>query len=282
MEVYIPDLFDLNKIISSGQCFRAVARPDGTCRFVTGEQVLYIRKVSEENYEVSCGRDAWASVWSPYFDLGRDYRTISAQIPRKDSFLSRAAQAGAGIRILRQDPWETLVTFIISQRKSIPAIRWVVEMLSQRYGTPIRTSEETLYAFPTARQLENVCEADYITCKAGYRAPYLCDAVRQVLSGCLDLSGISALSDCELIEALKGVRGVGVKVANCVALFAYGRTACAPVDTWIKKIIQREYRGRDPFGRYGPVAGIMQQYFFYYAQSHKGEPAHKKKEPETA
>ena len=112
-----------------------------------------------------------------------------------------------------------------------------------------------------------------MACKAGYRASYLCDAVNQVLSGTLDLTGIASLPDSELIAALERVRGVGIKVANCVALFAYGRTACAPVDTWIQKIIRRAYHGQDPFARYGSAAGIMQQYFFYYAQTHKLETA---------
>lgn len=273
MEVHIPDLLDLQKIIDSGQCFRAVTLPDGSSRFITGDQVLYIRKISEERYEVSCGRECWERTWAPYFDLGRDYRAISRQIPEADTFLTLAAQSGAGIRILRQDPWETLVTFIISQRKSIPAIRWVVEQLSRQYGTKIHTSPQTLYAFPTPLQLKDVRTEDYLACKAGYRAPYLCDAVRQVLDGSLDLNAIASLPDAELIAALEGVKGVGVKVANCVALFAYGRTACAPVDTWIKKIIQQEYGGRSPFDRYGQEAGIMQQYFFYYAQNHKAETA---------
>ena len=271
MEVHIPDLFDLKKIVDSGQCFRAVPLAGGIYRFITGDQVLYIRSRSEECYEVSCDRESWEQVWNPYFDLERNYRDIGKQIPARDTFLNQAAQAGAGIRILRQDPWETLVTFIISQRKSIPAIRAVVETLSRRYGTEVQTPTETLHLFPTALQLKDVTQEDYIACKAGYRAPYLCDAVRQVLTGRLDLDGIAALPDNELVAALEGVRGVGVKVANCVALFAYGRTGCAPVDTWIKKIIQQEYKGRNPFGRYGDSAGIMQQYFFYYAQNHKAE-----------
>lgn len=273
MQVQIPDLLDLQKIVDSGQCFRAVSRPDGSFRFITGDQVLYIRRISEEGYEVSCDRAAWETVWRPYFDLDRNYRALGSQIPATDSFLTQAAREGAGIRILRQDPWETLVTFIISQRKSIPAIRWVVEELSRRYGTQIRTPTETLYTFPTPQQLKDVCAEDYITCKAGYRAPYLCDAVRQVLEGGLDLEGIASLPDRDLIAALERVKGVGIKVASCVALFAYGRAGCAPVDTWIQKIIRQEYGGRSPFDRYGQAAGIMQQYFFYYAQSHKTETA---------
>ena len=267
MVIRISDLFDLRKIADSGQCFRASERPGGAWRFVTGSHVLYIRHVSGAAYEVSCPPAVWERVWRPYFDLDRDYRAVSRSIPAGDAFLRRAAQAGAGIRILRQDPWETLVTFLISQRKSIPAIRSVVELLCTRYGTELHTPFETLHAFPTARQLRDATEADYRACGAGYRAPYLLDAVRQVLSGSLDLRQISLLPDKDLTAALECVRGAGVKVASCVALFAYGRTACAPVDTWIQRVICREYGGRDPFPGYGADAGIMQQYFFYYARS---------------
>lgn len=273
MEVRIPDLFDLQKITDSGQCFRVTPLSEGTYRFITGAQALYIRKTAEELYRVSCDKTTWERIWGPYFDLARNYREICSAIPGEDPFLDRAAQAGAGIRILRQDPWEMLLTFIISQRKSIPAIRSVVETLSNRYGTVIKTPVETLHAFPTALQLKDVCLEDYIDCKAGYRASYLWDAVHQVLSGSLDLEKIASLPDAELIAALEGVKGVGVKVANCVALFAYGRTACAPVDTWIQKVIRQEYQGKSPFARYGDAAGIIQQYFFYYAQHLKLETA---------
>lgn len=273
MVVCISDLFDLDKIIDSGQCFRAVPLSNGVYRFITGNQVLYIQKISADRYEVSCGQADWEQVWRPYFDLNRDYRKLCGQIPKGDGFLRLAAETGAGIRILRQDAWEMLITFLISQRKSIPAIRSVVELLSRRYGTEVQTSMETLYTFPTPVQMQHAHREDYIACKAGYRAPYLCDAVEKVLSGTLDLDKIGAYSDDNLLAALEGVKGVGVKVANCVALFAYGRTACAPVDTWIQKVIQQEYGGRNPFKSYGAAAGIMQQYFFYYAQKYKLKPA---------
>ena len=271
MEVTISDLVDLGKIADSGQCFRASPLPGGGYRFIALGRVLDIRPQGAGRYQVSCGREDWEGVWRPYFDLGRDYRAVNRAIPAGDAFLQTAAREGAGIRILRQDPWETLATFILSQRKSIPAIRQGVETLSARYGAPLPTLEGQVYAFPTPEQLRDVGEADYRACKAGYRAPYLCDAVGQVLSGRLDLAGLAGLPDDALLAALEGVRGVGVKVASCVALFAYGRAACAPVDTWIKRIIQQQYQGRPPFARYGGAAGIMQQYFFYYALNHKRE-----------
>ena len=271
MEVQIPDLFDLQKIADSGQCFRAVGFSDGTYRFFTGTQALYIRNIAGDCYEISCSPGVWEQVWVPYFDLGRDYRALNRLIPEEDCFLRQAAQAGAGIRILRQDPWETLMTFLISQRKSIPAIREVVELLSRRYGTPCQTPRETLCTFPTAAQLQGVTVQDYAACKAGYRAPYLYDAVQQVLFRRLDLAALSALPDDALISALEGVRGVGIKVASCVALYAYGRGGCAPVDTWIQKVIRQKYHGENPFPAYGGAAGIMQQYCFYYAQQHRQE-----------
>ena len=271
MLVQIHDLFDLQKIADSGQCFRVAVFPDHTYRFISRNQILYIRRISDKDYEVDCTAEEWENIWIQYFDLERDYRALWNTIPEGDCFLKCAARVGEGIRVLRQDPWETLISFILSQRKSIPAIRSSVELLSERYGTKVQTSREILHLFPTAWQMREASVEEYALCKTGYRAPYLYDAVHQVLQGGLDLQHISSLSDKELVSALEKVRGVGIKVANCVALFAYGRTACVPVDTWIKKNIQQKYGGENPFVQYGAGAGIMQQCFFYYAQSHKAE-----------
>ena len=122
---------------------------------------------------------------------------------------------------------------------------------------------------PKDSEREKASDQDLIDCKLGYRVSYIKDAVAKVLSGNLDLTALSGLPDTEVFNALKTVRGVGDKVAACVCLFSYGRTGVAPVDTWIHKIIAREYGGIDPFPSYGEVAGIMQQYAFYDAISHK-------------
>ena len=269
MQVTISDDFDLQKIADSGQCFRVKAFDDGMFRFITGSEVLYIRKLSRARYEVSCPDETWRSVWVPYFDLERNYFRIRKAIPNTDTYMRLAARGGKGIRILRQDPWETLATFIISQRKSIPAIKASVEMLAERFGEEKSTPYETLYTFPSASQLEKASDQDLADCKLGYRVSYVKDAVAKVLSGNLDLPALSDLPDADVLNALKTVRGVGDKVASCVCLFSYGRTGIAPIDTWIHKIIACEYGGVDPFPAYGESAGIMQQYAFYYAISHK-------------
>ena len=269
MQVTISDDFDLHKIADSGQCFRVRDFGGGMFRFITGSEVLYIKKLSRAHYEVSCPDEAWRRVWVPYFDLERNYFRIRQAIPDSDTYMQSAARSGKGIRILRQDPWETLVTFIISQRKGIPAIRASVEMLARRFGGEKSTPYETLYTFPSASQLEKASDQDLIDCKLGYRVSYVKDAVAKVLSENLDLPALFGLPDTDIFNALKTVRGVGDKVAACVCLFSYGRIGVAPVDTWIHKIIAREYGGIDPFPAYGESAGILQQYAFYYAASHK-------------
>ncbi len=175
--------------------------------------------------------------------------------------------AGRGLRILWQDPWEILVSTIISQRKSIPAIQKAVDLIAEKYGTVQKTEYEKLNLFPSATDLINVSEDDMRSCGVGYRAAYILDAISKVSSGEVDLNMISQLPDTELIQYLKCIRGVGEKVANCVALFSYGRSACVPVDVWISRAINDDCNGKDPFDLYGNHAGIIQQYIFYYKQS---------------
>ena len=269
MNLSMKDDFDLQKIAHSGQCFRVQEFGDGFFRFVTGSEVLYIRKRSAGRFEINCSEETWNRVWVPYFDLERSYRSIQETIPASDSYMQLAAKEGRGIRILHQDPWEMLVTFLISQRKSIPAIRNSVELLAERYGEAKTTPYETLHTFPTALQMANAEAEDLAACKLGYRVPYVQDAIAKVLSGTVDLAAISNLPDTELLEALKTIRGVGDKVANCICLFSYGRIGAAPIDTWIHKIIVQEYGGVNPFPSYGEYAGILQQFAFYHAISHK-------------
>ena len=271
MELTISDDFSLPKIAESGQCFRIRRFGDGTYRFITEGSVLYIRKMSPCRFEADCAPEEWDAVWSPYFDLGRNYAEIRAFIPESDTYMRQAAEAGRGIRILRQSPWETLVAFIISQRKSIPAIQGAVELLSERYGEALTTQRETVRVFPHPEQMTTADAEALAACKLGYRTPYVLDAIGRASAGALDLTEIAVCGDAELLERLKTVNGVGNKIANCVALFAYGRTALAPVDTWISKVIRSEYGGVNPFPAYGDAAGIMQQYVFYHALKHKRE-----------
>ncbi|MCD8316150.1 MAG: hypothetical protein LUB61_01920 [Eggerthellaceae bacterium] len=264
MLLKISDDFDMEKIAESGQCFRVRRFDDGMYRFITNENVVYIKDEGDSNFWVSCDEKEWVDIWHPYFDLDRSYSDICRLQSQKHSFIDDAMVEGAGLRILLQDPWEMLITFIISQRKSIPAIAGAVEQIAQKYGTRISTEYEDVYAFPTPQMMADATLEELKECKLGYRAPYVLDAIQKVNSGELDLDALSVLDDDELLKSLQSVYGVGKKVANCIGLFGYGRMACVPIDVWIARAIEEECEGKSPFEMFGEDAGIIQQYVFYY------------------
>ncbi len=275
MQVKISDHFDLEKIIYSGQCFRAKAMGGGVYRFITGGSVVYIEASTQaneegivEHVEVSCTKEEWERIWVPYFDLGHSYSALFNAEYGKQPFVDRTMDFSRGLRILKQDKWEMLITFIISQRKSIPAIAKCVEALCEGFGEPLATGREVIYTFPTPCQLMAASTEELAACGLGYRLPYVRAAAELVGSGQLDLAALEAYGSEELLKALMCVHGVGVKVANCVALFAYGRLECAPVDVWIARAIEEGCGGVSPFPLYGDNAGVIQQYMFYYQ---KGE-----------
>ena len=189
---------------------------------------------------------------------------------------------GEGIRILRQDPWETLCTFIISQRRSIPSIKTSVRRLSEQWGGEINApaikrlmknikgtpvdSVPTLISFPTANSLSQV-EPEVLNEVAGlgYRDEYIHNAAVKVADGELDLVKLNGLNDEDLLKRLESLRGVGVKIASCTALFAYGRLGVAPIDVWIDRVIRKDFAGYDLFKVYGDKAGLVQQWMYYWA-----------------
>lgn len=269
MRVIIRDDFTLKKIIASGQCFRANEISEGTFRFITGKDVLYIQNVGACEYEVNCDQEHWDRVWSPFFSLDMDYRGIRKAVSGRHRYIDLAINAGIGLRILRQDPWEMLISFIISQRKSIPAISKAVNALAEKYGSVITTEYEQINLFPSAQQLSVATSEELSECSLGYRTPYVIDAVNKVASGELQLEKLKNLSDDCLRQQLMQIRGVGKKVANCVSLFGYGRMGAVPIDVWIQRAIDNECSGVNVFEKYGEVAGIIQQYVFYYEKSHQ-------------
>lgn len=260
-----PD-FNIAKIADSGQCFRLNADADSGYTLVAHNRVLHLMD-SPEGCMLDCTQAEFDAIWRDYFDLDCDYAAIRASADPDDLFLQRACDYGRGIRMLRQEPWEMLVSFIISQRKNIPAIKFCIEALASRYGEPLENGEERVFAFPAAERLAALDEARFLACSLGYRAKYVLAAARMVASGALDLAGIAALPDDALYDALLAVPGVGEKVANCVMLFGYHRLGRFPRDVWINRVEAQEYGGAFPLWRYPDTAGALQQYVFYYARS---------------
>ncbi len=253
--------FDVRKIADSGQCFRLKQLEEGRFRAVAGNRWTELEK-RDDAWALDCSEEEFNGFWQDYFDLKTYYAAFRSAVPEKDTYLTAAAAFGAGIRILRQDPWEMLVTFIISQRKNIPAIRACVETLCQRYGEDLGPE----HGFPSAAELATAGEEGLRACALGYRAGYVLAAARMAENGTLNLASLADLDDESLSETLMSVPGVGVKVASCVALFGYHRIAAFPRDVWINRVVRERYRGRFPLYRYKGFAGVMQQYLFYYAR----------------
>jgi len=274
--------FTLRQIADSGQCFRMVpCASDDTqtaYRVISGGHFLVVEQHGDE-VTFHCPDDEFA-FWEHYFDLETDYDTYIRAIDPTDDYLSKAAAFGSGIRILNQDLWEMIITFIISQQKTIPAIRALVEALSEKYGT--RCEHDTFYAFPTPEELNRASLDDLLALKLGYRAKYIKRTCEDVCSGKLDLDRLRGLNYADSMETLLSCYGIGVKVANCICLFGLHHIGAFPVDTWIKKILLREYAPKskctghvpesrlyealieENFSKYPGFAGVLQQYIFFY------------------
>lgn len=206
--------------------------------------------------------------WADYFDLRRDYRTIQRTLAQ-DATLARAIRFAGGIRVLRQDFFETLISFILSQQSNIPRIRQNIDRLCQLYGEKISWNGRTFAAFPTPERLARLDEQQIAQIHAGYRGRYILDAARKVAGEEIDLTCVRQAPLAQALDELMKICGVGVKVANCVALFGAGRMEAFPADVWIKRALHSYYGEREYRGRFGPYAGIAQQYLYHLARSEK-------------
>ena len=278
MKIQIKDDFDLGKIADSGQCFRFNKCGDGYS-VVAGDKYVFIRQLNagqekafDEDgwYELSCREKEYEEFWKEYFDLNTDYRNIRGLIDKKeDEYLYNASEYGKGIRILQQDPWEMLISFIISQRKNIPAIKASIEKICALVGKKIATDPEgnPVYSFPTPDELSSVPMEKLTACSLGYRDKYVHRAALDVASGVCDLNGFKNLTDEQLMDKLLELYGVGVKVANCEILFGYHRLNAFPKDVWINRVLELRYPKGFLFEKYAPYNGVMQQYLFFYSRS---------------
>lgn len=256
---------NLKTVAESGQCFRMNEQPDGSFLVQAGGRHVTVREIAPQRFAFSCTPKTYAQCWRGYFDLDSDYAPLFDRIDPADAFLQACLRHVKGLRILRQSPWETLVCFIISQRKSIPAIKGCVEGLCRAFGRPI--GQTGLFAFPSPRALAAADGQALHSCALGYRAPYIQQTARMVAGGRIDLDALRAKSDGEIIEALCRLPGVGVKVANCVLLFGYHRLSAFPRDVWILRVEEAHYAGRFPEEKYPGYAGLLQQYMFCFGKS---------------
>ncbi len=256
--------FHIGRTFDCGQCFRFEPNGDGSVSGVAHGRWITLSSPKDGILRIhGADADDFGSIWREYLDLDRDYDALADSFAG-DEVLTKAAKCASGIRILKQDPWETLCSFIISQNNNIPRIKGLIEALSRNYGEPIDTPDGTKYAFPTPRALAEAGEEALFALKTGFRAKYIADAAEKVASGELDLDAVAKLPTPEAADMLCTVKGVGPKVAACALLFGFGRGDCFPIDVWIRRVLDEFYPDGFDIAALGNRAGIAQQYLFYY------------------
>ena len=265
--------FSLKQICESGQCFRLklleeTEDTDGKIHRRYGlpafERYLEIRQCGCR-IDFSCSKEEFDDIWKDYFDLEEDYGRLIASIDPEDHYLLKAASFGSGIRILKQDLWEMIISFIISQQNNIKRIRKCIELLCYKYGVQYQTeSGEIYYSFPAPEALANAQIEELYACNLGYRSRYIKETASAVCKGEVELAKLFTMDYQEAAKELCRLCGVGTKVANCICLFALHKTDAFPVDTHINKVLQRYYPDGFPFEKYPGYAGSLQQYIFYY------------------
>ncbi len=267
-EVFIPAIFDLAQTLDCGQAFRwqETVEEDGSVIWegAAGSRFLRIKKEGEF-LRLSCTPEEYDSFWREYFDMGSDYDKKRARLCTLSPVLRQAVEFAPGIRILRQDPWEALCSFIISQNNHIPRIKGIIQRLCESFGAPIPGSE--LFSFPSPHALAPLSVEDLAPLRAGFRAKYLLDGARKIVSGQVNLKEI-ARSPVEFGRSeLQKISGVGPKVAECALLYGFHKTECFPMDVWMKRAMEKLLPGHEP-QEFGKDAGIAQQYLFHYSRLH--------------
>ncbi|MBE7049562.1 MAG: DNA-3-methyladenine glycosylase 2 family protein [Ruminococcaceae bacterium] len=260
-----------------GQCFRWDEESDGSFTGVAFSKVVNISAGENEIIIKNISLSEFESQWKYYLDLDTDYGLIKKEF-EKDINVKKAMEFGWGIRILNQEFFECLISFIISTQNTIPRIKKIVSRLSEMYGTKLEFEGKEYYAFPTLEQLKDVSKESLSDLKAGYRSDYIVDAVKKILSGEVRIDGINKLSYEQAKNELMKIKGVGPKVADCVLLFSANKKEAFPIDVWVKRTMQSLYLSEtstvkeiEKFAssHFGKYAGVAQQYLFYYSRENK-------------
>ena len=273
------DSFSVSQTLECGQCFRFFKIAEENYVVIAFGRILNIYENEDGIVFAGTSETEFNDRWKAYFDLDRDYRKIKDKISENDEILKKAVEYAPGIRILNQDRFECLISFIISQNNRIPMIKKVIDNISRKYGKLIGTFEGTeFYAFPSPEELAMADEKGLMECKCGFRAKYIMDAVDKVLGKKIKLDDDDMDTD-SLRNMLMTIKGVGPKVADCTMMFSFGRCETFPTDVWVKRIMSELYfdgreasvkeihkKADDCFGEY---AGYAQQYLFNYARQFK-------------
>lgn len=273
------DSFELEDIFDCGQCFRWNKNEDKSYTGVIKNGVLNVKKIKNEIiFKGICNKDI-SEVVKQYFDLNRDYQEIKSKLSQIDIYMKTSVEYGKGIRILNQDLWETIISFIISANNNIPRIKGIIERLSEKYGKEIEWNNKKYYTFPTAEELKNVTVDEYRKLGLGFRDIRLYETTKMILENKVNLDSMKTNKNTEEVRnQLLTLSGVGPKVADCILLFSdLKRFEVFPIDVWVRRVMNDLYI-KDPNEqkvskkkiekianeKFGELAGLAQQYLFYW------------------
>ena len=272
--------FNLKDIFECGQCFRWNKQEDGSYTGIWKENVL---NISQEGNKIIfkgiCESGDIEKEIKEYFDLDRDYEEIKEKLAKIDENMKLSINYGKGIRILNQDLWETIISFIISANNNIPRIKGIIERLSKKYGKEIKWNNESYYTFPTPQELKNVTVEEYRNIGLGFRDIRLYETTKMINEKAIDLEELKQNPNTqEVREKLLALSGVGPKVADCILLFStLKRFEVFPIDVWVRRVMNELYIKKEDetkvskkeieklaYEKFGNLAGMAQQYLFYW------------------
>lgn len=287
--------FKLKHIFECGQIFRFEEIAEGHYIVIAFGKLIEVKEEGANIIIYNATEEEVNEIWIKYFDLDRDYSEIKQELS-KDPLLKQSIEFGYGVRVLNQDPFEMLISFIISARNNIPSIKKTVNKISNKWGKEIIYKEKTYYAFPSINEIKDATLEEIQETGASFRSKYILDTIKNVYASDkviddsnldkknsylkYNLDYIKNLNDDECHEALQEFKGVGAKVADCIMLFSMGKTSAFPVDVWVKRAMIHFYGAENSslnkiriFGRkqFGKLSGFAQQYLFYYARENKIE-----------
>lgn len=271
--------FNLTHIFECGQCFRWNKNKDMSYTGIVGKNVINISKINNDIYVKSFGEDDLKTLFNTYFDMNTDYEKIKNKLRKIDRFMEESIKYGDGIRLLNQDLWETIISFIISANNNIPRIKGIIERICKRYGNKIVWNGIEYYSFPTPEQLEKATIQDLRILGLGFRDVRVYETTKMVINGEIDFDKLHKEKDTQIVrDELLKLPGVGPKVGDCILLFStLKRLDVFPIDVWVRRVMNELYIHNEDENKvnkklvlkianekFGNLCGIAQQYLFYW------------------
>ena len=274
IKIKLKKAFNLDSTVTCGQIFRFIKKEDSSYDIVLKDRVINVYKKEEVLYVSSNVEDNLKSVVEDYFDLNNDYDTMNEMLIKSDKKLENAINFSKGLMMIRQDPFETIIEYIISANNGVNQIANALNLIAEKYGKRVEFNNNTYYLFPQYKDLKDIKEEDLRLCRVGFRDKYLKLIIDRINNGELKLDEFYNLNTEDALAKLMENNGIGPKVASCILLFAYQKYDVFPVDTWVKKIMKSSYNieGEKNIrtfasNTYGKYSAIAIQYLFNYSRN---------------